>query len=75
MNKSIFAPPATTLAFRYNTLPEVFWVELVLWILFILPGVLYSLYRMLSKKQVCTVCGSAIIIPVDSPKGKELIQQ
>ena len=33
------------------------WIELVLWALFIFPGVLYSLWRLSSRTVVCASCG------------------
>lgn len=44
-----------------------FALELVLWLLFIVPGLIYSVWRLTSKKGVCPVCGSANIIPPQSP--------
>ena len=55
--------------------PGSIFFEIVLWIIFILPGVLYSIYRLISKKQVCSVCESDQLIPIDSPRGKELVDQ
>jgi len=44
-----------------------FIVELALWLLFILPGIIYSVYRLASKSQVCPECGASNMIPLDSP--------
>ena len=49
------------------------WIELVLWITFIVPWLIYSIWRMTSKKQVCKWCGSDSLIPVNSPAGQKLI--
>jgi hypothetical protein len=50
-------------------------IELVLWLCFLLPGLIYSIWRLSSKKQACPVCGSAEMIPTDSPRGQELMSQ
>lgn len=50
-----------------------FAVELVLWLLFCLPGLIYSVWRMTSKKKVCSFCGSPDIVPADSPMGQKII--
>lgn len=47
-------------------------IELVLWVCFLIPGIIYSIWRHASTKQVCKSCGSPSIIPVDSPRGKKL---
>jgi len=41
--------------------------------LFIFPGILYILYRMFGKTKRCRSCNSARIIPSDSPKGLEIL--
>lgn len=48
-------------------------MELLLWIFFILPGVLYSLWRLTSKHIACPSCGSADIISENSPRARNLI--
>jgi len=50
-----------------------FAVELVLWLLLLIPGIIYSIWRLSSKYQACPQCGSANMIPVDSPNGRELL--
>lgn len=49
-------------------------VEIILWLLFIVPGLIYSIYRLSSKYLVCQKCSNTSIIPIDSPKGQELIK-
>jgi RNA polymerase subunit RPABC4/transcription elongation factor Spt4 len=44
-----------------------FLVEILLWLLMILPGVLYSLWRLTSRKKVCPQCLQPALIPIDSP--------
>ena len=43
------------------------WNEVVLWICFIVPGLIYSLWRHSSRSQVCRACGSGSVVPTDSP--------
>lgn len=50
-------------------------IELVLWILFIVPGVIYSLWRHGSRRYVCRVCGAQEIVPTTSPFGKEALEK
>jgi len=41
--------------------------EVILWVLAILPGVIYSVWRLTTKRWVCPKCGQTGIIPLDSP--------
>ena len=43
-----------------------FLIELVLWVCFIVPGLVYSLWRLTTREPVCRECGSGLLIPVDS---------
>jgi len=42
-------------------------LEIVLWLLIIVPGVIYSFWRLSSRRKVCSVCRSPNIIPATSP--------
>lgn len=52
-----------------------FGMEIILWLFFIIPGLIYSIWRLTSIEKVCTVCKSSNIIPIRSPRGKQLIEQ
>jgi hypothetical protein len=43
------------------------WIELVLWLCFLVPGLIYSIWRHTSRGQVCHACGSSTLVPGDSP--------
>jgi hypothetical protein len=47
-------------------------VELLAWLLFIVPGLIYSLWRLSGRRQVCAVCGHDKLVPPDSPVGRKL---
>lgn len=49
-------------------------LEMGLWILFIIPGLIYSLYRLASYRRGCRICGGALI-PVSSPRGMQMVNQ
>ena len=65
-----------------------FAIELFLWLVFLVlvvtvpfAGLLfglvalgYSLWRLSAAKTVCTVCQSGEVIPLDSPRGQELLR-
>ena len=42
------------------------------WLIAMLPGVFYTIWRITTKYDGCKVCNSKNIVPLDSPKGKEL---
>ena len=45
-------------------------IELVLWLCFIIPGLIYSLWRHNKRHDACAKCGSSHLIPPDSPLAK-----
>ena len=47
--------------------------EIVLWCLLILPGLIYSLWRVTTRSDVCRACGSSELVPATSPVGKKLL--
>ncbi len=49
-------------------------IEIVLWLAFILPGLVYSLWRLSSRRQVCASCGAESILPADSPVGRRMLR-
>lgn len=53
-----------------------FLVELALWICFLIPGLIYSLWRSSSagREKVCPHCGSNQLIPPSSPAAKKILE-
>lgn len=52
-----------------------FFIELILWLCLIIPGLIYSIWRLTTKYKVCRTCGSTAIVPIDTPKGRGLAKQ
>jgi hypothetical protein len=50
-------------------------IELFLWCLFLLPGLIYSIWRFTTVGRACRSCGSRNLIALDSPRGRMLVQQ
>lgn len=48
-------------------------VELALWLCLIVPGLIYSLWRVSSRYEACPECRNATMIPTGSPMGKKLV--
>ncbi len=43
-------------------------IEIVLWLCFIVPGLIYSIWRINKRHDTCSSCGSNNLIPANSPK-------
>lgn len=52
-----------------------FWIEVILWLMFIVPGILYSVWRISSREKVCPKCGNPHMIPLDSPRGRKVLEE
>ena len=50
-------------------------LEVTLWLLFIIPGLLYSIWRSSSRHKVCPECKSPSLIPITSPKAKKIMEE
>jgi hypothetical protein len=46
-----------------------FWIEVVLWSCFVVPGVIYSMWRWITTERACPICGAPNMIPLESPRG------
>jgi hypothetical protein len=55
-----------------TTVQGSFLIEVVLWLFMILPGLIYSIWRLTTKKVGCASCGGAALIPLNSPRGQQL---
>jgi hypothetical protein len=49
-------------------------MEVLLWLCFLLPGMLYSTYRISKRYKGCAHCGSADIVPIESPAGQNILR-
>lgn len=49
-------------------------VEIILWLCFIVPGLIYSIWRSSSKNKVCDACQGKLI-QLDTPRGQQLLKQ
>lgn len=47
--------------------PGSIWIEVVLWCFFLIPGLVYSIWRHSKRHPACAKCGAASLIPTDSP--------
>lgn len=45
-------------------------IEIVLWLCFLVPGLIYSLWRLSKRRDVCPSCGADELLQLDSPRGR-----
>lgn len=50
-------------------------IEIVLWLCFLIPGLIYSIWRLTTKQKVCRSCGAATIVPLDSPVARKMLAE
>ena len=74
MAKQKLCTNCLTVAAPKRRTPGSFLIEIVLWLCFLVPGVIYSLWRVSARHFVCPACGSREIVPVDSPRAKQLLE-
>lgn len=55
-----------------TTMPGSDSAEIALWIVFLLPGIVYSIWRNNAKAEVCPSCNSKAIVPLSSPTGQSI---
>ncbi len=49
-------------------------IEIILWLCFLIPGLIYSIWRRSSPSKVCPKCQS-VMIPIQSPRGQKISKQ
>ncbi|MFA6204416.1 MAG: hypothetical protein WC710_14655 [Gallionella sp.] len=49
--------------------------EIILWICFIIPGLIYSIWRLTTKQDVCPSCEQPGMININTPKGRLLMEK
>lgn len=42
-------------------------IEIILWFCFLVPGLIYSIWRHTSRYKACTSCGGSAVVPLSSP--------
>jgi hypothetical protein len=73
LSASIICRNCGTLGSSYTQVPGSCLIELVLWCAMILPGLIYSLWRHGSQRKACAKCGSAELVPISTPVGRDLV--
>jgi hypothetical protein len=50
-------------------------IEVVLWLCFLVPGIVYSLWRLNARHDVCPVCGNPRLLPADAPIAQKFVRE
>jgi hypothetical protein len=50
-------------------------IEIFLWLLLIVPGLIYSIWRLSSKYKACPACKSKNPIGLNTPRGVKLMDE
>jgi len=61
-------------ASRSTTRGSIF-IEIVLWLCFLVPGLIYSIWRITTRTPACESCKSFTVVPLTSPVGKRIAQE
>ena len=48
-------------------------VEIVLWLFFLVPGLIYSIWRRAEELRICPSCGSQDLVPFQSERAKSVL--
>ncbi len=50
-------------------------IEVVLWLCFLVPGLIYSIWRLSSRYDGCPSCGQGPLISVNSPMAQKFLRE
>ena len=50
-------------------------IELILWLCLLVPGLIYSIWRLSTRHDACPSCGNAAIIPAGSPMARKFLRE
>lgn len=74
MSKELICAQCGNVGKTKSNTPGSIIIEILMYCMFIIPGLIYSMWRLSARKMVCGICGSANLIPLDSPMGKKLLE-
>jgi hypothetical protein len=52
-----------------------FWIELILWLSFFVPGLIYSIWRLTTRYWACPKCKAPNMISLYTPRGQQLLEE
>lgn len=66
----MFCQNCETVAVPKRVTKGSFIIELFLWLMFLVPGLIYSLWRLTTRHDACPACGATNMLPLTSPKAR-----
>ncbi len=52
-----------------------FALEVILWLCFLVPGLIYSIWRLTTRHRACPVCGNAQLLPKSAPMAQKFLRE
>jgi hypothetical protein len=49
------------------------WIELILWLFFLLPGIIYTIWRRSGKLRYCPKCQCSELVPFSSVRARQIL--
>jgi hypothetical protein len=49
-----------------------FFIEILLWLCFLVPGLIYTIWRLTTRGDACRACGGTVLLPLDTPGGQAM---
>lgn len=71
---NMVCPQCGTRGFPQTVTKGSLMIEIILWICFIVPGLVYSIWRLNTRYEACPSCRHTPMISADSPIGKKMTQ-
>jgi hypothetical protein len=68
--REMFCPNCGTVGNPESFTRGSFFIELALWLCFIVPGLIYSIWRLSSRYKGCPACEQPGMVPLDSPRAR-----
>ena len=50
-----------------------FFIEVIMWLCLIIPGLIYTVWRLLTRYDACALCGCPTVVRINTAAGKRLI--
>ena len=74
MSDQMYCPNCEHVGVSKRYMKGSFFTELLLWLCCLLPGLIYSLWRLTTRYKGCPSCKAENMIPADSPKAKRAME-
>ena len=52
-----------------------FALEVALWLCFLVPGIIYSIWRLTTRHEACPVCGNSNLLPKLAPMAQKFLRE